>query len=392
MRKLVLGDRLCLVCNMYWLWISTLHQSSSPDYWRLIRVIHTFFVQMCFLAAGVATIIQTGFGIKLPVVQGPSYVPIGALAAIGGKLGLGAIYGSLIPGAILIALLGYPLKIFAKTVVKIIPPLVGGTVIVIVGISLMPNAFNSIYSAPGHLGHNVIVAAVSAAVLVTCMILGKQAKHFGTFFRLVSVILAIIAGTITARLFGKIDFSAVSDAAWFSLPKLFPFGAPVFDMSAILTILFIYFIILIETTGTWFVVSKVTDSDLTENRLNKASFGEGLGCFVGTLFGGTPMTGYSSNAGIIAITGVASRMAILAAGAILIALGLMPKLSALIISIPEPVINGIFGIVCVAIVMNGFKVIQHIVVNDRNMMVIGIPILLAIGVTVLPEGHTLFFT
>ncbi|KMY50337.1 uracil-xanthine permease family protein [Peribacillus loiseleuriae] len=345
----------------------------------------TFFVQMCFLAAGVATIIQTGFGIKLPVVQGPSYVPIGALAAIGGKLGLGAIYGSLIPGAILIALLGYPLKIFAKTVVKIIPPLVGGTVIVIVGISLMPNAFNSVYSAPGHLGHNVIIAAVSAGVLVACMILGKQAKSFGTFFRLVSVILAIIAGTITARLFGKIDFSAVSDAAWFSLPKLFPFGAPVFDMSAILTIVFIYLIILIETTGTWFVVSKVTGSELTEKRLNKASFGEGLGCFVGTLFGGTPMTGYSSNAGIIALTGVASRMAILAAGFILIALGLMPKLSALIISIPEPVINGIFGIVCVAIVMNGFKVIQHIVVDDRNMMVIGIPILLAIGVTVLPK-------
>lgn len=345
----------------------------------------TFFVQMCFLTAGVATIIQTGFGIKLPVVQGPSYVPIGALAAIGGKLGLGAIYGSLIPGAILIALLGYPLKVFAKTVVKIIPPLVGGTVIVIVGISLMPNAFNSIYAAPGNLGHNVVVAAVSAGVLVACMILGKQAKRFGTFFRLVSVILAIIAGTITARLFGKIDFSAVSDAAWFSLPKLFPFGAPIFDMSAILTILFIYLIILIETTGTWFVVSKVTDSDLTEDRLNKASFGEGLGCFVSSVFGGTPMTGYSSNAGIIAITGVASRMAILAAGAILIALGLMPKLSALIISIPEPVINGIFGIVCVAIVMNGFKVIQHVVVDDRNMMVIGIPILLAIGVTVLPK-------
>ncbi|MBA9027067.1 uracil-xanthine permease family protein [Peribacillus huizhouensis] len=345
----------------------------------------TFFVQMCFLTAGVATIIQTGFGIKLPVVQGPSYVPIGALAAIGGKLGLGAIYGSLIPGALLIALIGYPLKIFAKTVVKIIPPLVGGTVIVIVGISLMPNAFNSIYAAPGHLGHNVIVAAVSAGVLVTCMILGKQAKKFGTIFRLISVILAIIAGTITARLFGQIDFSAVSDAAWFSLPKFFPFGAPVFDLSAILTIVFIYLIILIETTGTWFVVSKVTDSELTEKKLNRASFGEGLGCFVGTLFGGTPMTGYSSNAGIIAITGVASRMAILAAGGILIALGLIPKLSALIISIPEPVINGIFGIVCVAIVMNGFKVIQHIVVDDRNMMVIGIPILLAIGVTVLPK-------
>ena len=97
------------------------------------------------------------------------------------------------------------------------------------------------------------------------------------------------------------------------------------------------------------------------------------------------MTGYSSNAGIIAITGVASRMAIISAGVILVVLGLIPKLSAVITCIPEPVIQGIFGIVCVAIAMNGLKVIQHVDINDRNMMVIGIPILLTIGTLVLPK-------
>jgi xanthine permease len=345
----------------------------------------TFFIQMCFLAAGLGTLIQTGFGMRLPVVQGPSYVPIGALAAIGGKLGLGAIAGSLIPGAIIIAVLGYPLKWFAKVVGKIIPPLVGGTVIVIVGISLMPVPFNSIYSAPGNLGHNAIIAAVSATVLIICMLLGKKQKGFGTFFRIVSVILAIIAGTITAALFGTVDFSPVKDATWFSLPHLMQFGAPIFDISAILTMVFIYFIILIETTGTWFVVAEVTGSKLTDERLNKASFGEGFGCFVGGLFGGTPMTGYSSNAGLIAITGVASRMAILAAGVILVGLGLVPKLSAAITCVPEPVINGIFAVVCIAIAMNGLKVIQHFVIDDRNMIVIGLPILLTIGVTVMPK-------
>ncbi|WP_053362398.1 nucleobase:cation symporter-2 family protein [Bacillus sp. FJAT-27251] len=345
----------------------------------------TFFIQMCFLAAGAATLIQTIWGIRLPVVQGPSYVPIGALAAIGGKLGLGAVFGSLLPGAILIAVLGYPLKVFAKIVRKIIPPLVGGTVIVIVGISLMPSAFNSIYHAPGNVGHNVIIAAVSAAVLVTCMLLGKKAKGYGTFFRLVSVILAIIAGTITASIFGSVDFSPVKDAAWVSLPSFFPFGAPVFDLQAMLTMVFIYLIILIETTGTWFVVSTVTGSELDDEKLNRASAGEGIGCLVGGLFGGTPMTGYSSNAGILAITGVASRMVIICAGVILVILGLIPKLSAIITCIPEPVINGIFGIVCVAIVMNGLKVIQHIDINDRNMMVIGIPILLTLGTVVLPK-------
>ncbi|MBE5396227.1 purine permease [Brevibacillus borstelensis] len=345
----------------------------------------SFFIQMCFLATGIGTLIQTGFGIRLPVVQGPSYVPIGALAAVGSKLGMAAMIGSIIPGALLMAFVGYPLKWFAKAVRRFIPPLVGGTVIVIVGIALMPTAMANIYNSPGSIGTNSLIAAVSAAVLVACMLLGQKAGKAGTFFRLVSVLIAIFVGTVTAAFFGGVDFSSVKSAAWLSLPKFFPYGAPVFDISAILTMVFVYLIIMIETTGTWFVVSSVTGKELTEERLNRASLGEGLGCFVGALFGGTPMTGYSSNAGLLAVTGVASRMAIMAGGIILIALGLVPKLSAAITCIPEPVINGIFGIVCVAIVTNGLKVIQHITIDERNMMVIGLPILLTIAVTVLPK-------
>nr|WP_253271162.1 nucleobase:cation symporter-2 family protein [Sporosarcina sp. D27] len=345
----------------------------------------SFFVQMCFLATGLATLIQTGFGLKLPVVQGPSYVPIGAIAAIGGKLGLGAIAGSLIPGAIMIALLGYPLKVFAKTVRKIVPPIVGGTVIIIVGISLMPVGLNNIYFAEGTIGQNVAIASISAGVLVTCMVLGKRLPRFGSFFRLVSVILAIVAGTIAASFFYPLDFTAVKEAAWFSLPTLLPFGKPVFDIGAILTMMLVYLIILLETTGTWFVVSTITEEELDEKRLNRASFGEGLGCFVGSLFGSTPLTGYSSNAGLLAITGVGSRMVIMASGFILVLLGFIPKLSAIIICIPESVINGIFGIVCVAIVTNGMKIIQPIIIDDRNMIVIGVPILLTLAVTVLPK-------
>ncbi|KGX87042.1 uracil-xanthine permease family protein [Pontibacillus litoralis] len=345
----------------------------------------SYFIQMCFFATGVATLIQTGFGIKYPVVQGPSYVPIGAIGAIGSKLGLGAIAGSLIPGAILIAIIGYPLRVFAKAVRKLIPPLVGGTVIIIVGIALMPIGVTNIYNAEGTLGENVAVAAVSASVLVICILLGRRNNYIGTFFRLISVIIAIVVGTITASFFGVVDFSPVKEADWISLPTLFPFGEPVFDPQAIIMMVLVYFIILIETTGTWFVVSSVTGKDLGEKRLNRASFGEGLGCFIGSLFGSTPMTGYASNAGLIAITGVASRMAIMAAGVILVGLGLIPKLSTAITCIPESVINGIFGIVCVAIVTNGLKVIQPFQIDDRNMIVIGVPILLTIAVTILPK-------
>ncbi|QTD39760.1 uracil-xanthine permease family protein [Sporosarcina sp. Te-1] len=345
----------------------------------------SFFIQMCFFATGIATLIQTGAGIKLPVVQGPSYVPVGAIAAIGSKLGLGAIAGSLIPGAIFIAILGYPLKWFAKAVRKTIPPLVGGTVIIIVGIALMPIGLNNIFLAEGSIGTNIIVASVSAIIVIVCMLLGRRLGGIGTFFRLVSVILAIVGGTITASILGTVDFSPVRDAAWFSLPSLLPFGKPVFNTGAIISMIFVYLIILIETTGTWFVVSTVTGEELDEKRLNRASFGEGLGCLAGSLVGSTPMTGYSSNAGLLAITGVASRTVIMVSGGILVCLGLVPKLSTAITCIPEPVINGIFGIVCVAIVTNGMKVIQPIVIDDRNMMVIGLPILLTIAVTVLPK-------
>ncbi len=345
----------------------------------------SFLIQMCFIATGIATLIQTGLGIRLPVVQGPSYVPIGAMSAIGGKLGLGAMAGSLIPGALLMALLGWPLKWFAKAVRRFIPPLVGGSVIIIVGIALMPIGMSNIYNAEGSVGVNCLIASVSAAVLIVCMLLGRKAKGAGTLFRLISVIVAIVAGTATASFFGTVNFAPVKEAPWLSLPKLFPFGTPVFDWSAVLTMMFVYLIILIETTGTWFVVSSVTGSELTEQRLNRASVGEGIGCFIGALFGGTPMTGYSSNAGLIAVTGVGSRMAIMAGGVILICLGLVPKLSAAMACVPEPVINGIFGVVCVAIVTNGFKVIQHIEMNERNMMVVGVPILLTIAVTVLPK-------
>lgn len=342
----------------------------------------SFFIQMCFLAAGIATLIQTLGGLKLPVVQGPSYIPIGALGAIGSKLGLGAVFGALLPGALLIALLGYPLKVFAKTVKKIIPPLVGGTVIVIVGISLMPTAFGSLYE--GDVKSNIIISSVTATILVALMLLGRKNGGAGTFFRLTSVVIAITIGTIVAMMFGSVSFAKVAEAKWFSLPTAFPFGKPEFNLQAVLTMVFIYFIILIETTGTWFVVGTVTNEKLNEKRLNKGAVGEGLGCLVGGVVGSTPMTGYSSNAGIIALTKVASKRAIIAAGIILVLLGLMPKLAALITCVPLTVINAIFGIVCVAIIMNGLKVIQKVTINDRNMMVIGIPILLTIGTMGIP--------
>lgn len=267
-------------------------------------------IQMTFIACGLATLIQAGFAMKLPVMQGPSFVPLSALAAIGTTSGIGAMIGSLIPGAILIALIGR-LKLFSKVVKKFIPPIVAGTVIVVVGISLMPSAISSIYNAPGNANVNMMIAFISAAILIVCMYIGEKATQRFRFVKLASVILALGIGTIIASFYGMVDFSSVKESSWIAFPSIFAFGMPTFELDAILIMLAIYLIIVIETTGTWFTVAEVTDKKLDEKRLNGGAVGEGIGCLTGSFFGGTPVTGYSSNAGIIAVTGIKSRKPIL---------------------------------------------------------------------------------
>lgn len=341
-------------------------------------------IQMTFIACGIATIIQAGFAMRLPVMQGPSFVPLSALAAIGTTSGIGAMIGSLIPGALIVALLGYPLKVYSKVVRKIIPPIVAGTVIVVVGLSLMPSAINSIYSAEGSFGENILIATITAAILIFCMYVGEKAESKWKYIKVVSVVLALIIGSIIASFFGLVHFDTLKQAAWFQMPGLFSFGMPEFNLHAIIVMIVVYLIVTIETTGTWFTVSKVTGEELDDKRLNGGALGEGLGCFVGSFFGGTPVTGYSSNAGIIAITGVKSRKPIIVGGVILVLLGMMPKLTSLIACIPSVVINSVFAILCVVIMMNGFKVIKDEAFTERNMLVIGVPIMLALFAVLMP--------
>jgi len=342
------------------------------------------FIQMTFVAAGLATLIQAGFGIRLPVMQGPSYVPIGALAAIGNSLGLGAMFGSLLPGALVMTLLGKPLRVFSRIVRFFIPPLVGGTVIVIVGIALMPVALKGCYGYFGDPAHNTVVALVSAAVLVVLTVAGSRPGRFNQVVRMGSVVFSMAAGTLTAAAFGMVNFDSVAAAPWLALPVIFPYGTPHIDVSAALTLVFIYLVVLVETTGTWFAVEAVTGSRLDDERINGGTFGEGVGCFLGAMLGGTPVTGYSTNAGIIAITGVASRWAIMAGGGILLVLGMVPKLMNVIASIPGPVISGVFAVICVVIAMNGFRVVRTVTLSERNMLVMGLPILLTLAAVFMP--------
>lgn len=350
----------------------------------------SYLIQMCFFTCGIATLIQTGIGIKLPVVQGSSFVALSALAAIGTTNGMPALIGSLIPGAIILCLLGVT-KVFSKIVNKCVPAYIGGLVIMIVGISLTSTAASGVISSNGGLMNNLIPGFSAMLTLIIVNVISYKTNYRHKFLSLFSVIGALIVGCIVAACMGTLDFSAVKEAAWFQVPNIFHFGAPKFELSPCILMTFIYFIVLIETTGVWITVSDVTGEPLTDERLNRAVIGEGLGCLVGSIFGGTPLTGYSSNAGVISITKIGSRVVVMTAGAILALMGFCPKLMAIIASVPGSVISGIFLVICQILIANGLKIVSREQMSQKKILVIGLSIVFTVSSMVISSDVMALF-
>ncbi|AUJ30308.1 MAG: solute carrier family 23 protein [Liquorilactobacillus hordei] len=348
-------------------------------------------IQSTFLGAGIASLIQVLFFLKLPVCQGPSFVPIGALVGIivsdGGKLDTAM--GATLVGAIAITLLGLT-GIYKYIVKHFIPSIVSGTIIMIVGLTLLPTAFTSnIYISTKTLSmdQNVLLAFITAAIMILFSMLGVYFSKIGRVFRISSVIIALACGSFVASLMGGLDLSSVASAPFFSLPHIafINYGIS-FNWSAILTMLVIYMVLLAETTGTWFAVSAVIEEPLKDEQVNRGVIGEGIGCFIASLVGATPLTGYSTNAGIISITGVASRRVFVGASIFFIALSFLGKLSALINAIPSAVIGGVFAVVCMVIMLSGFRVIKNEEFSERELYIIGVPLIFAIGLLFMPSS------
>jgi NCS2 family nucleobase:cation symporter-2 len=328
---------------------------------------------------------------KLPVSQGPSFVPIGAVAGVylangGPNGGMATVLGSLIIGAVLLILLGLS-GIYQKIINTLVPALVGGTIITCVGLSLLPSALNdNIFKATGNVGQNIEIAAITGFVMLLAITIGIRIPQLQRLFRVSSIIIALIAGTVAASFMGRFDWSSVNNAPWFSIPQFtsFHYGFH-FSLPAILTFIVIYMVLTTETTGTWFAMSAVVGEKISKKQWNQGIIGEGLSCFFAAILGTTPMTGYSTNAGVISITGVASRRVFVSAGIWFIILGFFGKLSAFLSAVPAPVIGGIFSIICVIIMLNGLNVIRYLDTNESAIYILGIPIVLTMAVILVPS-------
>ncbi|GGI66296.1 uracil-xanthine permease family protein [Enterococcus alcedinis] len=345
-------------------------------------------IQSTFLGAGIASLIQVLFFLKIPVCQGPSFVPVGAIIGIylGGN-GMSTVLGASLIGAIAITILGYT-GIYKYIVRTFIPTIVSGTIIMIVGLTLLPSAFSGnifIETAELTMNQNVLLASITAAILILFSMLGEYFPKLGKVFRISSVIIALVLGSTIAFAMGGMDFASVSEASFLSLPNFafIDYGFT-FDLSAIVTMLIIYMVLLAETTGTWYAVSSVTEETLSDEQINKGVIGEGFGCLIASLVGATPVTGYSTNAGIISITGVASKVVFVAASCWFIILSFFGKLSALINAVPAAVIDGVFVVVCAIIMLSGFRVIKNESFSERELYIIGVPIIIALGLIFMP--------
>lgn len=350
-------------------------------------------IQATFLASGITTFIQAKFFMKYPVVYGASFVPLGAIAGIyavngGNQEAWSVVLGASLVGAVAILILGFSNQ-SKKILDTLIPPIVGATVVLSIGLSLIPLALTSqIFVENGMaMGENIVVAMVTIASMVVFSFIGNMEGKLAAIFRVGSGIFALLVGYLVAGRFAEIDMTAVNNAALISRPALpfIDFGIR-FDISSIITMVILYLILMTETIGTWLATSSATETELTEERVNKGVVGLGVSNIFSSLLGAPPVSGYSSNVGILTISDTFSRHAMKVVGVLLIVIGFSNKLSAFISAIPSSAIGGIFLITSGIITVAGIGMYKNLNMGMKGDYIVSLSVIVALALNLIPEG------
>jgi xanthine permease len=344
----------------------------------------TYLVSIDILMCGLATILQVWqnrfFGIGLPIVLGCTFTAVGPIIAIGGQYGISAIYGSILISGLIVILIS---QSFGK-LIKLFPPVVTGSVVTIIGITLIPVAMNNIAGGQGSpdfgAGSNIALAFGTLLFIIVLY------RFFTGFIRSISILIGLVAGTIAASLMGKVNFSAVADASWFHMVKPFYFGTPTFELTPIITMTLVAIVSLVESTGVYFALSDITGRKLTEKDLSKGYRAEGLAIMLGALFNSFPYTTYSQNVGLVQLSGVKSKNVIYVMGTMLIVLGFVPKIGALTTVIPTPVLGGAMVAMFGMVIAYGIKMLSKVeFASQENLLIIACSVGMGLGVTAVPD-------
>jgi xanthine permease len=339
-----------------------------------------YLVSADLLVSGVATLIQClgfwRFGVRLPIMQGCTFAAVTPMVLIGTTGGgITAIYGAVIVSGVLMIALS---PVWGR-LLRFFPPVVTGTVITIIGISLLPVAVNW---AAGGVGADDFGAprnlALAAGVLVVILLIQRFAPQA---FARVAVLLGVVVGTLAAIPLGFTDFSGLGDAAWFGVSTPFHFGLPTFEVAAIVSMAVVTLVTMTETTGDILAVGEIVDREVTPRDLADGLRADGLSTVLGGVFNTFPYTAYAQNVGLVGLTGVRSRYVVAFGGGILVLLGLIPWLGELVATIPAPVLGGAGVAMFGTVAASGIRTLSTVSFADnRNLLVIAI----SLGVGLVP--------
>lgn len=340
----------------------------------------TLMIQVSLILTALATLLQLfpifrRIGSGLPVIMGISFAYIPTLQAIGAQFDIATILGAEIIGGIVAIVFG----VFVKWIRPLFPPLVTGTVIFTIGLSLYPTAVKYMAGGAGtEWFGNVKSWVVALITLVVVVILSNFTKGI---FKLGAILIGMIVGYIVAYFAGMVDFSSVGTSAWFALPEVMPFEIK-FVPSACVSLAIVYVVNAVQTIGD---LSSTTmggmDRMPTDKELSGGIIGQGIMSILGAFFGGLPTASYSQNVGIVTVNKVINRAVFTLAAGILLVAGLMPKFASLLTTIPQCVIGGATISVFATVTMTGIRMITEGGFTPRKSSVVGLSVALGVGIT-----------
>ncbi|MCE8007366.1 nucleobase:cation symporter-2 family protein [Aestuariivita sp.] len=348
-----------------------------------------YLIQMAMLFAGIATLFQTigvgPVGARLPIMQGTSFAFVGVLAGVAATQGLGvALTACLIGGT-----LHFCLGAFISKIRWLFPPLVTGLVILAIGLYLIPVAIK--YAAGGAATFQMEAESFGSlmhwTVALSVVIVALALKFFtrGTLSN-AAILVGLIVGYVLAFLFGMVSFDPVANAAWITGITPMPYGFE-FSLGAVIAVTLVSVVSAIETVGDTSATTKAgAGREATDREISGATYADGLGTAVAAVFGGLPNTSFSQNVGIVGMTGIMSRHVVTIGALVLILCGLLPKVGAVIASMPLPVLGGgvivMFGMVAAA----GMNVLSEVKMNRRNMVIIAVSLAAGLGLNLVPTA------
>ena len=351
-------------------------------------------------ACGLVTLIQSlgiwRFGIKLPVMMGVTFASVSPMVvmATNPDIGLLGIYGAVISAGVF----GILVAPVVSRMLRFFPPVVTGSIITVIGVSLMRIGIgwaaganspvtmtpagpvpNPAYGAPLNL-------AVAGVVLVSILLITRFVKGF---FANISVLLGLVIGMLIAIALGKVSFANLGQVSWFAMVRPFQFGMPTFNFGAILTMCLVMVVVMIESLGMFLAIGEITGKKLSQRDISDGLRVDGLGTLIGGLFNTFPYTSFSQNVGLVGVTGVRSRFVCVAGGGILILLGLLPKLAFVVASVPMFVLGGAGIVMFGMVAATGIRILGGVdfQANRSNLYIVAI----SIGFGMIPLVADKFF-